>query len=293
MKRRKGLKIRPVVKNIICLFILAGAAICYAGCITVVEKGGVFWGGSAFAEKTLARYRSGKNPEVTVKEIALRNGKTCITITTDSMPNIQFYGSPPNQAGIFYLQSLCFWDSHLYGWNEFTLDIMGRGVLNVWENYAKLQIDPVIEILNISEGKIRYTHSYLFGSQALAIMENRRERIAALTQWMLSRSQDPGFKDQKAFEHYWFPILFPELVSPKARPPLWKTETAVWNQAGDIRWNETYTKALLPPELEPLRNSGTLFHDWEEAVGWIYLFYHWDRIVESLEEVYLTKKIFK
>jgi hypothetical protein len=290
MERQEGAKTGRKIKNIICIFILAGTAVCYSGCITVIEKKGMFWDSLGFAEKTLTRYRSGKKPEVTVKEIASEDGKTRITITTDIMPNIQFYGSPPNQSGVFYLHTLYFWDSHLYGWNEFTLDVMGRGVLKVWNNYALLRLDPVIEMLDISEGKIRYTHSYLSGSQALAFMENRRERIAVLTQWMLSRSQVPDFKNQKDFERHWFPILFPELVSPKARPPLWKMETAVWNQAGDIRWNETYTEVLLPPNLIALRNSGTLFRDWEEAVGWIYLFYNWDRLAESLEEVYLTKK---
>jgi hypothetical protein len=290
MKRREGLKILPVVKIIICLSILAGTAICYAGCISAAKKDLVFGDGSAFTEKTLALYWSAKEPEVTVREVVLKDGKTCITITTDIMPAIQLYGSPPNRAGVFYLYSLYFLDSHLYGWNEFNLDIMGRGVFKVWKDYAKLELEPCIEMLDISGGRIQYAYSYLSGSQALAALENRYRRIMVLSQWMLSCSQVPGFKNQKAFEDYWFPVLFPELVAPGARPPLWDIESAVWNRTGNIRWNETYTEALLPPELKPLRNSGTLLQDWEEAIGWIYLFYGWDQLAKSLEEVYLTKK---
>lgn len=253
-------------------------------------KDAVFGDGSAFTEKTLAQYRSAKEPKVTIKEVALKDGKTCITITTDIMPAIQLYGSPPNRAGVFYLYSLYFLDSHLYGWNEFNLDILGRGVFKVWKNYAKLELEPLIEMLDISGGRIRYAYSRLSGSQALVALETRYRRIIVLTQWMLSRSQVPDFRNRKAFEDYWFPVLFPELVAPKARPPLWDAGTAVWNRTGNIRWNETYTEILLPQELKALRNSGALLRDWEEAVGWIYLFYEWDQLAKSLEEVYLTKK---
>jgi hypothetical protein len=290
MERQEGLRTGRSIKDILCLFMLAGTVIWYAGCITIAEKDPMFRNDPALREKTLARYQSVKNPKVTVREILLKDGRTCISITTDIMPHIQLYGSPPNRAGVFYLYSLYYLDSHLHGWNEFSLDIIGRGVFKVWKNYAKLELEPLIERLDISKGRILYAHSRLSGFQAIAALEHRHRRIIDLTRWMLNCPRIPDFKNQKAFERYWFPILFPELVSPRERLPLWKMEDAVWNRAGNVRWNKTYTDILLPPELKSLRNSGTLLRDWEEALGWIYLFYEWDTVVKALEDVYLTQK---
>jgi hypothetical protein len=293
MERRgkKGSLKKPYIKHPVCFLILAGWILCYAGCIGGAPKNGMPRENAVFTEKILAQYLSkGDGGLTTLKEIALKDGKTGITITTDSMPNIQLYGSAPNRDGVFYLHSLYFLDSHIHGWIEFTLDIRGKGFFKVWKNYGVLEIEPDLEMLDILEGKIRYTHSAISGSQAVRALENRRGRITLLTQWMRGFPGVPEFKNQWAFSRHWFPLLFPELVSPWARPPLWKTETAVWNQIDDIRWNETYTEAAFPPELKPLRNSGTLFRDWEEALGWIYLFYKWDRLVESLGEVYLSKR---
>jgi hypothetical protein len=290
MERQEGPRTGHSIKNILCLFMLAGTVLWYAGCITIVERDPMFRKDPALREKTLARYQSAKNPKITVREVVLRDGRTCISITTDIMPHIQLYGSPPNQAGVFYLYSLYYSDPHLNGRNEFSLDITGRGVFTVWKNYAKLELEPLIERQDISEGSILYAHSRLSGSQAITTLDYRHRRIIDLTRWMLNCPRIPDFKNQNAFEGYWFPILFPELVSPWERPPLWGMEDAVWNRAGNMRWNKTYTDILLPSELKSLRNSGTLLRDWEEALGWIYLYYEWDRVVKSLEEVYLTQK---
>ncbi|MDR2661466.1 MAG: hypothetical protein LBC31_00555, partial [Treponema sp.] len=104
------------------------------------------------------------------------------------------------------------------------------------------------------------------------------------------------FTDQDEFESYWKPILFPEIVKPKLQPPAWATTYAgmdrgSWILGEDVKWNSVYTDAVFPEELRPIRNSGTLLRDWEEAAAWIYFEFEWERIVESLSENIELKKI--
>jgi hypothetical protein len=104
------------------------------------------------------------------------------------------------------------------------------------------------------------------------------------------------FEDEGAFKEFWEPILFPETVAAKKRPPEWAAaaEGGRWQRGEDIAWSVDYTEALFASEasenLMPVRNSGTLLRDWEEALPWIFLQFEWDAIMESLlSEVRLTK----
>jgi hypothetical protein len=102
---------------------------------------------------------------------------------------------------------------------------------------------------------------------------------------MKEQSGLPGFPDQAAFEAYWKPLLFPELSKPKDRPAAWagaNADSGDWVLGEDIRWSAAYTEALFPEDLWPVRNSGTLLRDWEEAAAWIRLEFEWDTITESL-----------
>jgi hypothetical protein len=258
----------------------------------LVNLGGRALDGSAFQEKTLARYRSpaveglGK---VEVREVREKTGGRSVTISPGVMPALVFIGSAP-EAGEFRLNSLRFLSSHTTGWNEFTREISGNGVFRVEGDQAALRLNGPVDPLDISEGKIRLKDTRLMGEEALQALRNREERITALVQWMYSQDGVPVFANQRSFERYWKPILFPEQVSKKKRPRTWNEAGAVWARAEDIRWNIRYTEILFPKELQEVRNSGTLLRDWEEALSWIYLEYEWDRIIALLgEEIQLIK----
>ena len=86
------------------------------------------------------------------------------------------------------------------------------------------------------------------------------------------------------FNNYWKPLLFPEMVSKKRKPDEFIQDGDEFKKAEDIRWNTGYTKRILPEELWPIRDSGTLLRDWEEALSWIYLEYEWENIMELLSK---------
>jgi hypothetical protein len=269
------------------LLLLASAL---AGCVSLAEAGGRILDGSAFEEKTLAAYR--EEPKKGTRVDRLRNsaGQEFIAIRVDSFPTLRIRGAPPDGEGVFWLTALEFLSPNLSGWNQFTLELSGSGSFVEGPSAngvpaAVLRLETPLETLDISEGKIRRGSSRLSGSQALAALRNRRERILVLAQWMREQPGLPGFSGPADFAAWWEPLLFPELLKPKHRPAAWalaNAEAGPWALGEDIRWSVAYTQALLPQELWPVRNSGTLLRDWEEALAWIYLEFEWDTVVKFL-----------
>jgi hypothetical protein len=272
----------------------------------MAEAGGRVLDGSAFAEKILAVYREEPKKGTRVDRVSDKAGQEFIVISIDQMPNLRIRCSPPDAGGNFFVSSLDFLSPNYSGWNEFTLELSGSGSFveggsSGGGQGAVLQLREPLETLDIKEGKIRRGSARLNGAPALTALRNRRERIAALTQWMEERSGPSGFsdpadlvdpadpQDPRDFEAHWKPLLFPELYKPKDRIAAWaETDTGAgeWVLGEDIRWSAAYTEALLPEPLWPARNSGTLLRDWEEAAAWIRLEFEWNTVVK-----YLSRKI--
>ncbi|GHV75673.1 hypothetical protein AGMMS49942_04940 [Spirochaetia bacterium] len=274
------------------LFVIGTAwLLVLSGCVSLAEMGGRVLDGSAFAEKTLARYREEPKRGTRVDRLLRKKtGAEFITIRLDSMPNLRFRGSLPDGEGNFYLTALDFLSPNMSGWNEFTLELSGSGSFISNDTGTSLQLSGPVEPLDISTGKIRRGGGRITGGAALTALHNRRERVMAIAQWMREQPGLPVFADQAAFEKYWKPRLFPEIVRKKDRPSGW-TADGPWVLGEDVRWRRAYTEAVFPPELWPVRNSGTLLRDWEEAAGWIYLEYEWDHILEALSKKIELRKI--
>jgi hypothetical protein len=265
------------------------------GCASLAEAGGRILDGSAFAEKTLAAYREEPTRGTRVDRLRDKAGQEFIAIGVDSHPNLRIKGSIPDGEGNFFVDSLDFLSPNPNGWNEFTLELAGSGsfVEGASGGGAALRLREPLEALDIRAGKIRRGAARLSGAQALTALRNRRERIAALTRWMREQGGFSDFSDQAEFEARWKPLLFPELSKPHDRGAAWAAANAdagPWVTGEDIRWSAAYTQAVFPEELWPVRNSGTLLRDWEEAAPWIRLDYEWNDLVALLsEELELTK----
>ena len=275
----------------------------FTGCTSLVQKGGDLLEGNAFAEKTLAVYRSfGINPDdkdkdviIELKELRLKDGEEILEITSSAWPSLALRGNLPGADGSFQLTGARFLSSHVHGWNEFTLDLLGSAAFYPsGKTIGLLRINGEVQRVQISLGKIRLKSSRLTGTAALTPLRNRRERILALTEWMSESggndlSNKSFFTGQKEFEDHWKGRLFPELVSKRKRPPEYSTKNAEWGRADSVRWNRSYTKTLFPEGLWEYRNSGALLRDWEEALPWIYMEYSWDAITGFFNKKNLIK----
>jgi len=257
-------------------------------CVSMVEKAGRTLDGSAFVDKKITVYRArvkkGAAADMKITEVQNKAGIRSIIITINQFPSIKLRGSYPDEKGEFYFTSLDYLAGSYHGWNEYRFDLFGTGSLKLGETTAILAVPEKIEKVQISSGRIRRYDSRITGNDALARLSDRQERISALVEWMEQQEDAPKGLDQKAFEKYWKPVLFPEMVSKKKRPAAWKQENDQWARAEDIRWNTSYTERVFPEMLFEIRNSGTMLRDWEEALPWIYIEYEWDRIMGLLAQ---------
>jgi hypothetical protein len=262
-----------------------------AGCSGLVQKGGEFLEGSS-GEITLAVYRSTETEKKTVelREIVPEDGIWSLEISSSEWPGLFLKGNMPSGNGSFEFYQARFLSSNAKGWNEFIMDIQGKGSFdNPKQTGAVLGIDGDIERIQISSGKIRMKSSRVTGNAALTALRNRRERILALTEWMKDPERMGVFADQKEFGQFWKPRLFPELVSKRTRPPEYTGENAEWRRENGVNWNRSYTRQLFPEGLWEFRDSGAMLRDWEEALPWIFLEYSWETIISSFNNITLQR----
>jgi hypothetical protein len=264
----------------------------FSGCAALAERGGRLADGSAFAEKTTAVYEGNGTK---LRETTGRNGEVSIVITMEKYPPASFRGTLPDEGGNFYFTALEYLGGNYSGWNEFTMELSGAGRFRKDGQGGFLSfLSPLLPV-QISGGKIRRNENRITEGEALLSLRNRRERIAALTEWM--RKEDAAasvngalLADGKVFERYWKPLLLPELVPKKKRPESWFIKDPVMVRAEDVNWNTSYTALLFPEDLRILRDGGALLRDWEEAFEWIRLEYGWESIEQKFsDEIYLKK----
>lgn len=235
-----------------------------------VEKGGRLLDGSAFAFKTDALWLPLTESDIEVRYSSDKKGEKVVIFTSNSLPYLTFYGTIPDSYGIFFVTKMHFLAGNYGGWNEYDIDISGRGRLRVFNNQnAAFTLLDTIEKGTIISGKIRRESTRLTGEQALIALQNRAERIQALVDWMHESALESGavhFANQTEFENYWKPRLFPK------------------NKL------ERRTAPQMPSKLESARQEGHILSDWEEASSWIYIYYDWKKMTSVLHnEVMLIK----
>ncbi|MDR0708822.1 MAG: hypothetical protein LBF77_02010 [Spirochaetaceae bacterium] len=275
-----------------------------SACSTLMEQTGRLLDGSAFAETTDAVYEnkdagfSGQG--VTVSRKRTEGNGEYLLIEFAAFPTLGIRTTTPDMNHRVVLESLEYFGPNLNGRNVFSRELSGEGRFKDEWYTVFLTVPQTPEILDISGGMIARNGARITGSEALAALRNRSERIDALVSWMAFRLEENDplrvFEDEGVFKEFWEPILFPETVAAKKRPPGWAAaaEGGRWQRGEDIAWSVDYTEMLFADEeaenLRPVRNSGTLLRDWEEALPWIFLQFEWDEIKESLlSEIRLTK----
>ena len=240
--------------------------------------------GSALAEKRTALYRA---PGMELVYTKNKSNETFIIISITKYSMLKFRAAAAGDDGNFNLSSLEYLAGSTHGWNEYTLEIIGEG--NFDSENGILDIAE-IETVQITKGRVHRYDTRITGNDALTALRNRRERIQAISGWMTSQ-EAPDFAGIDEFTAFWEPVFFPEITPAKKRPKDWIQEGDKRQKAEDIPWNLGYTERVFPEELWPLRNSGTMLRDWEEALAWIYMEYEWENILDIFSDKIKFSKI--
>ncbi|MDR0465632.1 MAG: hypothetical protein LBG94_11045 [Treponema sp.] len=283
---KKGKIIYPIN-----LTFLAAMLIILCGCVGLTDKTGRLLDGSSAADKTVNIYRvySSSKSDIEVEIVVNKNNERSVIITAKDFPMIKLRGTYPHDDGVFYFTSLDYLAGSAHGWNEFSQELYGTGKM-ILTGTGTLEVTEALEKLQITKGRIHRYDTRITGNEALTSIRNRYDRIAALTEWMLTAGKIKGQKKDKK-KKYWKPVLFPEAVPQKNRPSSWQQGGDVFRMAEDINWNTSYTKRIFPEELISVRDSGTLLRDWEEALSLIYLEYEWENFLNLFSQKLILNKI--
>ncbi len=182
--------------------------------------------------------------------------------------------------------------------------------------YTIAVADP-LQMWSIVEGEIRYYDTYHRHDDGVAKVRARVDRVRELADWLreeqgfrpvyrvdrprlLERIGSPsrggrGSRGQvqsdapagsagsdedataaASFHEAVLPVLFPEV----AGDPIPGGATEV---GSDILWSIGYTETHFPERFRRLRNSGTLYRDYEEAFGLFYSFYNLPYLMTALD----------
>lgn len=161
------------------------------------------------------------------------------------------------------------------GWTEAVLLAEGSARLIPGKKGKTSAIftEPVI-LDTPQSAAMRYRNTVIRGTDGTAAFSRRLDRISAAV-FFLIENQDRvnTVPDRKTFIKSSGTFLFPEVYgySPgtEASPRILENRS----MGEGISWDLRYTEIVFSPELAPIRNTGTLFRDWEETSDLFYFIY--------------------
>jgi hypothetical protein len=282
------------------IFLMCAFSLSVFSCRSIaglLDKVGHITDGTAFYEKKAKTYRS-SDKNLVFRIFSTKKGEKQSVFTLKTIPYLKFYGTAPDKNGIFSIFRVHFIFTSLDGWLEGDIDVSGTGnFIETAPSTAVFSVKVPITLRKIAHGSIKNRDRRIYGDLALTELRGRQERIETAVSWMRTLDEPlPAdiLAPQKDFESYWQPILFPETVKAKLRPPRYTAlGTGANNYVYDegIKWNAAYTLELLPEQLRSLRDNDSLFRDWEEGAAWFYAEYYRSAIENLLvKEYYLSSR---
>jgi len=215
------------------------------------------------------------------------NGNTECTLRDRLLPGSLILGTAAQDTSgkwIMSVERVKWFNNWSDGWSEAMIVASGTLSLELAapEKPARGWTVTVIEGLKLeyaSTAMIRYRDKILYGDQAVEMLNRRIERVKTAGAFLGTSLSGKSFQTLKAerknrradsFEHCAGSILFPELYGyPEgtAESPKLKENRA---RGEGLTWDTGYSEEHLDPALKDVRNSGTLYRDWEESAELFY-----------------------
>lgn len=182
-----------------------------------------------------------------------------------------------------YPERLHWFSNWTEGWTE--ADIATTGKLAASEREGGWKVSPVEPVVaEYSErARIRFQDSRVAGDPGTAAFDRRMNRIRAAAQFLNEKFQEKSFPefarggDENAFSIAGGKTLFPEIYGyPEGTSE--SPESAETRQRGEgILWDKGYSASEIPENLREVRDTGTLYRDWEETSLLFYYIYELER----------------
>lgn len=164
------------------------------------------------------------------------------------------------------------------GWTD--ADLVASGKLRLTKEGSRWLVSPLEKIVleQTTTAKIRYRDDILSGNEAAALFDRRIGRVTATAEWIaeaLPREYlfKPFLTDA---EQLLFPERFGYPEGTKASPATKENR----RRGEGCVWDTQYTRDTIPELLREVRDTGTLYRDWEESAELFYFIYTQELVYE-------------
>ncbi|MBI9097804.1 MAG: hypothetical protein JEY91_04980 [Spirochaetaceae bacterium] len=239
-----------------------------------------------------------------------KQGLVWTELTSVFIPGITIKGSLEKREDglLFAIESAELFSNWNNGWTEAVYEASGtygfKSINGSEREFLCSEVDQ-FEFWDITYGEIRYYDTFYRGNDGIWKVKNRIDRIRELSRWL---KEDKGFhsiygdfkKDtpySSAFKDDMEIFLFPEkrkfrkleeenkltgeYYSALDKPEVIELKGQRKRGSG-IYWRMDYTRAVFPEEFHELRNSGTLWRDFEEAPRLFFSLYNIDAFFKEM-----------
>lgn len=199
---------------------------------------------------------------------------------------------PSEGSWILEVERLDWLGNWAEGWTEAGFVAEGTLRLRPLGPSWLLEVEVVPRIENPVNASIRLFGDYFEGEKALALLSHRWDRIQAVDGLLKEKYPDAwyDYSEPRNPAYFWTvfarrissfqagvgPFLFPELYGyPKTDRP---ADRGPFLRAESIDWDSEYTKEQFPENLRAIRDSGTMFRDFEEGAGLWRLDFCWEAL---------------
>jgi len=276
---------------------------------------------TVFSCKTIAQYTSTKKyvitdsskaPETTLSIKQTKKGKKYAELSSPLLGWSTLRGQIKNEQNgdlIFEINEIRLFGSWPNGWTEGICEAYGKILFKKNGNSYLTKVVNELEIFEIKNGGIRYLDYFYINNDGAKKVKERIDRSKQLVDFLKERNFDKFYgnplKDtkygksiKKATHIYLFPetMGFNNLEKKNLLPEIYYKNAVSNTDATDDKakkkskykfaqgylWNKDYTARVFPKNLHELRNTGSLWRDYEEAIQIIFTFYNIDYYLKEL-----------
>ncbi|MBN1648548.1 MAG: hypothetical protein JW874_11005 [Spirochaetales bacterium] len=217
------------------------------------------------------------------------------------LPGMKISGEiKQNESGFsFYITGARFFSNWPNGWTDAEYQASGKLDFSENDGIWDCIVADRFELWNITCGQIRYHDDYYRDDDGLIRVKNRIDRIRetvrivkAIGARRFYGSYNKKTDNQQSFRTDMARVLFPEkegfekLEKRNLLPSLFyenKGKFPVKRVLGtDYFWRNDYTLAVFPENIQKLRDSGTLWKDFDEAPQIFFSLYNLDYFFTAL-----------
>lgn len=182
-----------------------------------------------------------------------------------------------------YPERLHWFSNWKEGWTE--ADIAATGTLVARERnkgWTVSTVEPFAPEYTES-ARIRYQDTRLTADKCVALFDRRINRIRAATHFLNERFDGRSFPEfdrggaESAFSAAAGPVLFPEIYGYPEGTVKSQKSGETRKRGEGIVWDAGYSASEIPENLREVRDTGTLYRDWEETSLLFYYIYELEK----------------